>query len=388
MPKIPVIILAGGAGERIKDISDTKPKVLLKVAGKPIVEYVIENILGIGISEIYIVTDKPTYFEDITLKYGKQAKMDVIKQVIPEIRGAVLSAKDAVKSEYFMLAYGDILAPRQFYSDAVDAFNVYHRPVMAVIPEEDVTSYGAVVINTKGLVSKVVEKPEESIPGAYAVGGLYILSRKFIDLLEESKDMGEALSRYASTSEIVASIWSGWWIDIGYPWDLLKATYFVLKGMSKTIISPKAEISSTSVIKGPVIIEDDVVVDDFSVIKGPVYLGKGVYIGSYSLIREYVSIEKGGVISSNTEIVWSCIQEKVTIGRNTYLGFSVVGEKAVIEPNVITLTLIKGGKEKPIIVKRRGQEYAKLGAFIGAGSRVKVGSILRAGTFIKRKTTF
>ena len=39
MPKIPVIVLAGGAGERIKDISDTKPKVLLKVAGKPIVEY-------------------------------------------------------------------------------------------------------------------------------------------------------------------------------------------------------------------------------------------------------------------------------------------------------------------------------------------------------------
>lgn len=386
--KLPVIILAGGAGERIRDIANNKPKVMLKIAGKPIVEYVIENIINIGLNNVYIVTDKPNYFEDLSIKYGKIARIDIIKQEVPEIRGAVLTAKDVISQEYFMLVYGDILAPKQFYSDVVDAFNVYSKPVMALVPEEDVTSYGAAIVDSKGIVRKVVEKPKEVLPGAYAIGGLYILNKDFFDVLEKSEDMGEALSEYSSKRSIIASIWSGWWIDVGYPWDLLKAVYFVLKGLNRTIISPKADVASSAIIKGPVVVEDDAVIDEYSVIKGPVYIGKGVYVGNYALIREYVDLERNVIVASNVEVVWSCIQDKVTIGRNSYLGFSVVGEKAVIEPNVTTLTLLKSIKEKPIIVKRRGQEYAKLGAFIGANSRVRVGTILEAGTLVKKKTIY
>lgn len=386
--KLPVIILAGGVGSRIKDIANNKPKVLLKVAGKSIVEYVLDNIIEIGLHDIYIVTDKPNYFEDISLKYGKKAKIDIIRQEQPEIRGAVLSAKDVVVHDYFILAYGDILSPRQFYSDVIEAFNVYAKPVMAVVPEEDVTSYGAALIDSRGVIRKVVEKPKETLPEAYAIGGLYILGREFFNILEESSDMGEAISKYSSQQQVVASIWSGWWIDIGYPWDLLKAVHFVLKSIDKTIISPRAHVASSAIIRGPVIIEDDVVVDEYSIIKGPIYIGKGTYIGSYALVREYANLEKNVVVASNAEVVWSCIQDKVTIGRNSYLGFSVIGERAVIEPNVITLTLLRSVKEKPIIVKRRGQEYAKLGAFIGASSRVRAGTVLEAGTLIRRRTVY
>ena len=379
-----MVILAGGAGQRIIDITDGKPKVLLDIAGKPVIEYVILNAIKIGLSDIIIVSDKTEYFEDISVKYGRSIRIDLVKQKEPEIRGAILSARDSIKSNFFILAYGDVLAPTEFYRDVIDAYRVYGRPVMAVVPEEDVSYYGAAILDERGIVKEVIEKPKKAIPGAYAIGGLYILDKTFFDVLEESKDTGEAISKYSLEHGILASIWSGWWVDIGFPWDLLKAAYYILGETKSTIISPQASISPNASLKGPIIVEEGAIIDDYSIIKGPVYIGKDAYIGSHTLIREYTDIEKGVIVSSYTELVWSSIQRNTTIGRNTYLGFSVVGENTVIEPNVITMTLLKNTSIRPIVVKRRGHEYSKLGAFIGARSRVKVGSILQPGTLIKR----
>jgi len=383
-----MVILAGGAGQRIIDITNGKPKVLLDIAGKTIIEYTILNAIDLNLTDIVIVTDKPEEFEDISVKYGRRIRIDLVKQREPEIRGAILSVKDRIGNEFFILAYGDVLAPVEFYRDVIDAYRVYHRPVMAVVPEEDVTSYGAAILDERGIVRKVIEKPRKNISGAYAIGGLYVLDKSFFEILEESEDTGEAISRYSLKYGILASVWSGWWVDIGFPWDLLKATYYVLGETKNTIISPKAVISSKASLKGPVIIEDDAVIDDYAIIKGPVYVGKGSYIGSHTLIREYTDIERNVIVSSYSEIVWSSMQKNSTIGRNVYLGFSVVGEGAVIEPNVTTMTLLKNTGIRPIVVKRRGQEYSKLGAFIGARSRVKVGSVLSPGTLVKRSSIY
>ncbi len=383
-----MIILAGGAGQRIIDITDGKPKVLLDIAGKSVIEYTILNAIKLGLSDIVIVSDKPEYFEDISVKYGRSIRIDLVKQEKPEIRGAILSARNVVKNNFFILAYGDVLAPVEFYRDVIDAYRVYNRPVMAVIPEEDVSSYGAAILDERGIVKKVIEKPKKNIPGAYAIGGLYILDNKFFDILEESKDTGEAISKYTLQHGILASVWSGWWVDIGFPWDLLKATYYILGEMKNTVISPKASVSPRASLKGPIIIEEGAVIDDYSIIKGPVYIGKNVYIGSHTLIREYTDIEGNVIVSSYSETVWSSIQRGSTIGRNTYLGFSVVGEEAVIEPNVTTMTLLKNTSIRPIIVRKRGHEYSKLGAFIGAKSRVRVGSVLSPGTLVKRASVY
>ncbi len=383
-----MIILAGGAGQRIIDITNGKPKVLLDIAGKSIIEYTISNAIKLGLSDIVIVSDKPEYFEDTSIKYGRNIRIDLVKQKEPEIRGAILSAKDVVKEDFFILAYGDVLAPVEFYRDVIDAYRVYSRPVMAVIPEEDVSSYGAAILDERGIVKEVIEKPMKNIPGAYAIGGLYILNREFFNVLEESEDTGEAISKYTLRHGVLASIWSGWWVDIGFPWDLLKATYYILGEMRNTVISPKAIVSPRASLKGPIIVEEGAIIDDYSIIKGPVYIGKNVYVGSHTLLREYSDIEKNVIISSYSETVWSSIQKDSTIGRNTYLGFSVVGEKAVIEPNVTTMTLLRNTSIRPIVVKRRGHEYSKLGAFIGAKSRVKVGSVLSPGTLVKRDSTY
>ncbi|MEM3980904.1 MAG: NTP transferase domain-containing protein [Ignisphaera sp.] len=68
---IPVVVLAGGIGERIKILTSGKPKTLLSLVGKHIVEYVLNNLVGIGVRHVYMVINNPKDFEDIAVRYGK-----------------------------------------------------------------------------------------------------------------------------------------------------------------------------------------------------------------------------------------------------------------------------------------------------------------------------
>ncbi|HEX7032549.1 MAG TPA: hypothetical protein VF172_06075 [Nitrososphaera sp.] len=87
---------------------------------------------------------------------------------------------------------------------------------------------------------------------------------------------------------------------ITYPWHFLAAIQSLLKEhVTSTYISPTAKVSKTSVIEGPCIIEDNVVLDDFCKIKGPAYISAGSVVGMCSLIRS-------SILGKNTRIGFNC----------------------------------------------------------------------------------
>jgi glucose-1-phosphate thymidylyltransferase len=373
------VILAGGAGERIKIITGGKPKTLLKVAGKTIVEHVIDSLLQVKVHKIAIVTDKPSEFEDITIKYGRVAEVTLRRQKEPDVLGAILTAEDLL-SEGALLIYGDTLAPPEAILTVIRGSESTGEPTILVIPEEDVSLYGAVKV-TEGKIKEFIEKPHYPIEEAYAFGGIAVFNERLMNFIRDEANIEKGFMKYIRFGNLYAALWSGWWVDIGYPWNMLEAVYYLLSDYDKTIISEHAKIESTAIIEGPVIIEDGVYVDHYSVIKGPAYIGKDVTIGSHSYVRPYTNIEDGTTISSYAEVVWSCIGERVTVGRSSFLGFSVIGNDAVVEPSVITKLLVSPEEGiKAIKVVKKKKEYSKLGAFIGAGARVPANKILEAGT--------
>jgi NDP-sugar pyrophosphorylase family protein len=329
------VVLVGGSGTGVRDITGGMPKALLKVVGKSVVERVIDGLLMCGLKDITLVSDQPSLFEDVTVKYGDVADIQVIKQVGSGVRDAILSAKD-VLSKPTLLVYGDTLVPYEAYRMVVNAYLTYGKPVIMVVPEEDVRLYGAVSIDGEGRVVDFIEKPTTEIDGAYAYGGIAVYDKELIEVLEESSTVDEAFKRYIGRRVFKVAIWSGWWVDIGFPWDLLKATYYILSELRDVRISSKASIASTAVVKGPLIIEDDVEVDHYTVLKGPLYIGRNVTIEPHSLVDNYTSLEEGVYTEAYTEFFWSSIQPKVVIGHNSHIYLTVIGSEAVIEGNVIT----------------------------------------------------
>ena len=379
------VILAGGAGTGIKILTCGRPKVLLKVLGKAVIEYVLDALLNLGIKRVTIVTDKPKEFESVTLKYGKLMEFEIRNQEGEGLVAAILTAADEL-ARNALLVYGDTLMPTEGFQGVVNAFMAFSRPVIAVVPEEDVSLYGAVTLTTDGRVKSFIEKPEKYIEGAYAFGGVAILDKELVELIESEGSLDRAINSYVGRRDLMASIWSGWWVDVGYPWNVLEAQYYLLSEyVSNSVISRKAKIASTAIIEGPVVIEEGAQIDHYAVIKGPAYIGRNVLVGTHAFIRPYVGVEEDTTIGSYVELVWSTIEPEATIGRGSFLGFSVVGERAVIESNVITKLLVEPESEgiRAIKVVKKRKQYTKIGAFIGYGARVHAGKVLQPGEHVE-----
>ncbi len=379
-----VVVLAGGAGMGLRPVTGGKPKVLLKVCGESVIEIVLKNLIKAGARKVTLVSDRPEEFEDVTVRYGSMLEFEVRRQSSEGIVGALLEAKDEVSSGA-LLVYGDTLTDWKAYEITYVAGVDSGRPTLLVVPEEDVRLYGAVLVDASGLVSKFVEAPRKAIEGTYAFGGIAVLNKELVSLIERLGNIEEAINEYVgSGGEIKTALWGDWWVDIGYPVNLLEATYYIMRAWSSSRISSKAKVASTAVIEGPVVVEEGAVIDHYAVIKGPAYIGRDCLVGTHTFIRPFTDVEELSTIGSYSEIVWSLISREATIGRNVFLGYSVVGEGGIVEPGVMTKLLTKPEEAgiKAIKVVRRRREIYKIGCTVPARSRVRAGSILEPGVLM------
>ncbi len=379
------VVLAGGSGKGLMPLTGGKPKVLLKVCGEAVIERVLRNLVSIGAKKVTLVTDKPAEFEDITVRFGRLLEFEVRKQSSGGIVGAMLEAKEEL-SNGALLVYGDTLVSAEAYEMTYVAATEYGIPTLMVVPEEDVRFYGAVFVDSLGFIKRFKEAPRERIEGAYAFGGIAVLNKELVDLIERDESIESAINEYvASGNAVKTALWSGWWVDVGYPINLLETIYYVMMGWKTMKIASSAKIASTAVIEGPVVIEDDVMIDHYAVIRGPAYIGRGALIGAHTFIRPYTDVEAGAVVSSYSEVVWSLIGEGATIGRNTFLGYSVVGDGATVGPGTLTKLITKPEEVgiKAIKVVKRRKEWYKIGCTVPVGSKVPELSVLEPGEIVK-----
>lgn len=380
-----VVVLAGGSGKGLAPLTGGRPKVLLKVCGEAVIERVLRNLVSIGARKVTLVTDKPAEFEDITVRFGRLLEFEVRKQSSGGIVGAMLEAKEEL-SNGALLVYGDTLVSAEAYEMTYAAATEYGVPTLMVVPEEDVRFYGAVFVDSRGFIKRFKEAPRERIEGAYAFGGIAVLNKELVDLIERNESIESAINEYvASGNAVKTALWSDWWVDVGYPINLLEAIYYVMTGWKTMKIASSAKIASTAVIEGPVVIEDDVTVDHYAVIRGPAYIGQGALIGAHTFIRPYTDVEAGAVVSSYSEVVWSLIGKGATIGRNTFLGYSVVGDGATVGPGTLTKLITKPEEVgiKAIKVVKRRKEWYKIGCTVPVGSKVPELSVLEPGEIVR-----
>ncbi len=377
------VILAGGPGSGLRAVTGGKPKVLLSICGKPFIERVITNLWKAGIKESIIVSDKPHDFDDLTVKLGKLMSFELREQRKPEVIGSILEAEDELRRSA-LLVYGDTLVPSEAYLLTLSTSIDSGHPTILIVPNEDVRLYGAVQVDRSGYVTSFREKPKERVEGAYAYGGVGVFNNDFLELLKSAGSLEEGINKYIRQGgKIRTTLWSGLWIDLGFPVDTLEAMYYIMVEEFKgTYISSKAKVASTAVIEGPVHIDDGAKVDHYSVIKGPAYVGREALIGTHTFIRPYTDVESLVTVGSYSELAWSIVSDRSTIGRGSFLGYSIVGEAATLEPGVTTklLALPEEAGIKAIKIVMRRKPYYKAGAVIAARSRVPALRTLEPGT--------
>lgn len=384
------VILAAGKGTRLHPITLTRPKHLVPVGGKPIIDNVLNALKNAGINEVVFVVN---YMSEPLQKYlgdGTNYGMRFEYTVQQQLRGTADAASFAEPfvKETFLLTYGDWLTTPNAISTVLQTHEK-EKPVatMGVVPVERPEHYGIVKLKDS-YVKSIIEKPRrDEAPTNLANAGIYILSPEIFEAIKHTKPSprGELEITDAFTflleegQKIAAAIISGSELfDVGLLWDLLKANLWVLE---KTKSKIEGYIEDSAHLVGPAIVEEGARIRSGVYIEGPVFIGKDSDVGPNCFIRPHTSLGRKVRIGNACEIKNSVIMDNTHIGHLSYVGDSVIGENCNLGAGTIVANYRFDGR--PIKMKVKDEvidtEQRKLGVVLGDDVKTGINVSLMPG---------
>jgi glucose-1-phosphate thymidylyltransferase len=331
------LVLSGGSGTRLRPLTHTGAKQLVPVANKPILFYVLDNIVEAGIHDIGVVISPETGPEiQRVLGAGDRwrASLTYIVQDRPGgLAHAVLTARPFLHDAPFVMYLGDNLIGggirhfcERFQKSDSDA-QILLKPI------DNPSAFGIAEVDGDARVVRLVEKPARPRSNL-ALVGIYLFSPRILEAVEQISpswrgelEITDAIQRLIDWGcPVDSQILDAWWLDTGKKDDLLNANRVVLDEWIRRNI--QGTIQGDSVVTGRVVVPPGAVIRD-SVIRGPVVIGEGVTIDR-SFVGPFSSIGSGCVVLDST-VEHVVLLENCRIERVQRLEDSVVGRGSVVK---------------------------------------------------------
>ncbi|MBU3131821.1 nucleotidyltransferase family protein [Clostridium gasigenes] len=213
---IPIVIMAGGKGTRLKPYTDIIPKGLIPIVDIPIIERIINNFIEYGFNDYYLTLN---YKKDIIKAYFNQVnpyKISFIEEDKPLGTAGSLKLLDDILKERFFVTNCDILVEAN-YSKILEyhKVNKYKITVVAVL-KNYVIPYGVLELNENGEIKGLNEKPKQEF---LVNTGMYLLESEVIKYIPDNTyfDMPELITKVLKMGEVVGiyPISENNWLDIG-----------------------------------------------------------------------------------------------------------------------------------------------------------------------------
>jgi len=332
------LVLAGGSGTRLRPLTYTGAKQLVPVANRPVLFYVIDNLVHAGVEEIGVIISPETGAEIRRALDGEKfgAKLEYILQDRPAgLAHAVATAKGFLGDDDFVMYLGDNLIGMKI-RDAVEGFGKDASLAASVMLHEvpNPSSFGVAEVDEKGNVVGLVEKPKQP-KSNLALVGIYLFRKSIFDAISKIKpsargelEITDAISKLIELGGTVKfTRLTSWWLDTGKKDDMLLANDTVLDDW--LVGGVEGSVDAQSKVSGRVRIGKGARVER-SVIRGPVVIGDGVEIVD-SRIGPFTSIgDRVKVVRSTVE--HSVIMEESSITDIPRLEDALLGKRVVVRP--------------------------------------------------------
>ncbi|MFB6360115.1 MAG: sugar phosphate nucleotidyltransferase [Halobacteriales archaeon] len=346
------VILAAGEGRRLEPLTDVRPKPMLPVANKPLLEYVVEAAVEAGVEELVLVVGYKreriqSHFED-----GDDWGVDIEYVVQEKQLGtghAILQAEAAI-DEPFLALNGDRILEAGVIEGMIDA-EPGCEALMAVTRSDQPSDYGVVEVEGD-VVRSIAEKPPRSVAASDIINaGVYRFETDVFDVLRSTETQGEltvtaAMQEYAAEERLRAVRYEGFWLDVSYLWDYLEVN---------------AEITDRM----------DNASGDRTTVNGSSYVADAVSIGSDATIQPNATVLSGTAIGANVRVGPNVILSNTivlpdaTIHGGAVLQDCIVGANASVGPN----TTVEGGTTTAY-ADGVAHEGVRLGGVIGDNATV------------------
>jgi UDP-N-acetylglucosamine diphosphorylase/glucosamine-1-phosphate N-acetyltransferase len=385
------VVLAAGKGLGLQPITATRPKHLIKVGGKPILEHCLNAVKEAGIEEALIIVN---YMENDIRQYfgdGKKIglKIDYVKQEAMLGTGNAVSVVEPHVNEDFLLVNGDLLFSAEAVKNVID-MHVKEKPAatMAVVPVENPEDYGIIELEQENCVKRIVEKPNrQEAPTNLANAGIYAFSTEIFDKIKKTSasargewEITDAISQLSKEERTVlaVTISRDEWVDTGRPWNLLEANHWALARMEHKVCG---YVEKGAHIIGAVTVAETARIRSGVYIEGPAFIGGNSDIGPNCYIRPHASIGRKVRIGNACEIKNSIIMDKAHIGHLSYVGDSIIGENCNLGAGTITANYRLDSGTIKMLVKDKVMDSGrtKLGAVLGDNVKAGINTLFNPG---------
>lgn len=391
------IILSAGEGSRMRPLTLTKPKTMLPVAGKPIIQYNIESLRDNGITDILLIV---RYKEEIVRNYfgdGSDFGVNISYKTQKDFLGtanAISYGEDFIDDSIIVLN-GDIILDDEIIHEIIKKYNYLSPDTLMLLTEvEDPSAFGVVEIEN-GNIKNIVEKPKrEEAPSNLVNAGIYIFNKDIFDKIRETEisergeyEITDSVSlQIEDNKKVIGHKTSKDWIDVGRPWELIEVNEELI-GKLKTEI--KGTVEAGAVIHGEVFLDEGSVIKAGVYIEGNVYIGKNCDIGPNSYIRGNTYFGDNVHVGNAVEIKNSIIMENTNVSHLSYVGDSVIGSNCNIAAgtNIANLRFDNATIKTKIKNQKIDSGRRKLGAIIGDSVKTGINSSFSPGVKVGHNST-
>jgi glucose-1-phosphate thymidylyltransferase len=329
------LVLSGGAGTRLRPLTYTGAKQLVPLANKPVLFYVLEDLVSAGISDIGIVVGDTAQQIEEAVGDGSRfgCRITYIQQDRPGgLAHAVKTARPWLGDEPFVMYLGDNFIQGGI-ARFVEAFAASGAAAQLLLyPTDNPQAFGVAELRG-GRIASLEEKP--AVPRSnLALVGIYFFTAAIHDATNRitpsargELEITDAIrTLIADGREVIPHVLDGWWIDTGKMEDMLDANRLVLKEMEGRI---EGTVDGDCVVQGTVVVEAGATVRN-STLRGPLIIGSGAcienaYIGPFSAVG-------AECVVSNSELEYTILMERCRvvdlphrldaslIGRDVHIG--------------------------------------------------------------------
>ncbi len=322
------VVLVGGLGTRLRPLTLRTPKQMLPVAGRPMIEWVVEHLAGHGVDEVVLSLG---YRPDAFRRAYPDATCAGVRLVYAvedeplDTAGAIRFAAGAAGiDERFLVVNGDILSDLDvsallaFHADAHEQAGAL--ATIGLVPVEDPSAYGVVTTDGEGKVQAFVEKPAPGEAASHDINaGCYVLEPEVLDRIPGTGRVNierETFPALVAEGRLWALSQHGWWVDVGTPERYLQASLELLdKGAGQGeagLVDHSAVVASSAVVTRSV-------------------LGPGCRIGRNARVRDSVVFSRA-VVGNGATISGSIVGASAVVGDAASVsGLSVLGNEVEVD---------------------------------------------------------
>lgn len=375
--KLTALILAGGIGKRLWPL--TTDKALFDFAGRPIIDYIVNDLKVAGITDLIIVANPKN--DSRLHQLFPQAKITVQNQPTG-MAEAILTTQSSISGPILIVNASDL-----FYPDIIKSIDPSQICLTALkTPQFLSAGYFKLADNKPNKPVAIIEKPTATNRPSDLVKLVvdYFPDPKILfNQLKQTKSRADdayeqALNQIITQQPVFLHEYQGQFNQLKYPWQVLSMMETILQTRLRPGRASDVSIHPTAVVDDNVVLESGVKIMPHATIAGPSYISANTVIGNNALVRQSM-IGKNCVVGYNTEVARSWIGAKCWFHSN-YIGDSVLETDVSFGAGALTANFRLD--HQPI--KDTGR--TKLGALIGQGVRVGVNTSLMPGIKLGSQT--